>query len=310
MNGPSMGEVPSVSGGLSASTNRGRSRSPIAERQRWQRRALLVPVAIFLTVFFVYPVGKMLQLSFMDDGSGPTLDNYAWFFGTGVNRTVLVRTFTTAGIVTIVCLLIAFPYAYLMTVVGSRWRGVLLVIALLPFWTSLMTRNIAWLALLQPNGPLSTFTEKVGLGDSALLGNVKGVVIAMSQILLPFMVLPVYANLKSIDRRLLSAAEGLGARPSVAFVRVYLPLSVPGVMAGSLLVFVLSLGFYLTPAIIGSPQNSLLSQLIVTQISGVLDWGHAGAMAMVLLLVTTILIWLASLLTRRNQASLAAEDTS
>jgi putative spermidine/putrescine transport system permease protein len=197
-----------------------------------------------------------------------------------------------------------------MTVVGPRWRAVLLILALVPFWTSLMTRNLAWLALLQPHGPMSTITHKLGLGDVALLGNVKGVVIAMSQILLPFMILPLFATLRNIDRRLLSAAEGLGARPSVAFVRVYLPMSVPGMMAGSLLVFVLSLGFYLTPAILGSPQNSLLSQLIVTQVSGLLDWGHAGAMAMILLLVTVVLIWIASLATRRNQALTSSEETT
>ncbi|RUM98279.1 ABC transporter permease [Pseudaminobacter arsenicus] len=276
----------------------------------WQRVALLAPVGLFLLAFFAYPMAKILALSFSSEASGLSLENYVWFFETSVNIKVLLRTFTTAMIVTLVCVLVGYPYAYLMTVVGTRWRALLLILALIPFWTSLMTRNLAWLALLQPSSTIATITRKLGFGELQLLGTVAGVVVAMSQILLPFMVLPMYATLRNIDRRLLAAAEGLGARPSVAFVRVYLPLSAPGVVAGSLLVFVLSLGFYLTPAIIGSPQNSLLSQLIVTQVSRVLNWGHAGAMAMVLLLVTVVLIWLASLATRRNAALTSSGERS
>ncbi|WP_165899897.1 ABC transporter permease [Borborobacter arsenicus] len=272
--------------------------------------ALLAPVGLFLLAFFAYPMAKILALSFSSEASGLSLENYVWFFETSVNIKVLLRTFTTAMIVTLVCVLVGYPYAYLMTVVGTRWRALLLILALIPFWTSLMTRNLAWLALLQPSSTIATITRKLGFGELQLLGTVAGVVVAMSQILLPFMVLPMYATLRNIDRRLLAAAEGLGARPSVAFVRVYLPLSAPGVVAGSLLVFVLSLGFYLTPAIIGSPQNSLLSQLIVTQVSRVLNWGHAGAMAMVLLLVTVVLIWLASLATRRNAALTSSGERS
>jgi putative spermidine/putrescine transport system permease protein len=276
----------------------------------WRRVALLAPAGLFLLVFFGYPMTKMLGLSFLTDASGLTLDNYVWFFETSVNVTVLLRTFTTAMIVTVVCVLVGYPYAYLMTVVGTRWRAVLLVLVLVPFWTSLMTRNLAWLALLQPSSTIATITRKIGFGELQLLGTVTGVVISMSQILLPFMVLPMYATLRNIDRRLLTAAEGLGARPSVAFVRIYLPLSAPGVVAGSLLVFVLSLGFYLTPALIGSPQNSLLSQLIVNQVSRVLDWGRAGAMAMVLLVAAVVLIWLASLATRRNAALTSSGESS
>lgn len=274
-----------------------------ALRERYVRALLLLPALLFLAAFFIYPVLRMLRQS-IQDGDGWTLDHYRWFFGTPFNVTVLRRTFVTAGLVTTLCVVVAFPYAYLMTVVGSRWRAVLLALVLLPFWTSLIARNIAWLALLQPNGPVSAVMEKFGLGDETLLRNVKGVVMAMAQILLPFMVLPLYANLRTIDRRLLDAADGLGARPIVAFVRVYLPLAIPGLIAGSLLVFILSLGFFLTPAIIGSPQNSLLSQLIVTQVSGLLNWGRAGAMATVLLGATVVLLGLAGLVTRRSRSRL------
>lgn len=256
---------------------------------------------VFLAVFFGYPVVKILSLSFTVDDA-LSLGNYRWFFDNPVNLEVMRRTFTTATIVTAVCLVVAYPYAYLMTVVGSRWRGVLLILVLIPFWTSLMTRNFAWLVLLRDGGPVDSIAQRLGFEAPDLLGNVKGVVLAMAQILLPFMLLPLYATLRTIDRSLMSAAASLGARPSVAFVRVYLPQSLPGVMAGSLLVFVLSLGFFLTPAIIGSPQDSLLSQLIVIQVEDLLAWGHAGAMAMILLALTALLVGLAAFLGRRNPA--------
>lgn len=282
----------------------------LRRRPGWRRVALLAPVSLFLVAFFGYPMAKMLALSFSGDAPGVSFENYIWFFETSVNLTVLLRTFTTALIVTVVCVLLGYPYAYLMTVVGPGWRAALLILVLVPFWTSLMTRNLAWLALLQPSSTIATVVRALGLGELRLLGTVTGVVISMSPILLPFMVLPIYATLRDIDRRLLAAAEGLGARPSVAFARIYLPLSAPGVLAGSLLVFVLSLGFYLTPALIGSPQNSLFSQLIVNQVSRLLDWGRAGAMAMVLLMVTVVLIWLASLATRRSAALKSSGDMS
>ncbi len=141
----------------------------------------------------------------------------------------------------------------------------------------------------------------VGLGPVEILGTLPAVVIGMSQILLPFMLLPLYASLSSIDRGLVLAAQSLGARPSVAFLRVYLPLSAPGVAAGGLLVFVLALGFYITPAVLGSPQNSLFSQLIVTQVSDLLAWGRGGAMAVVLFLVTVAMLGLFWLISNRRE---------
>jgi putative spermidine/putrescine transport system permease protein len=170
---------------------------------------------------------------------------------------------------------------------------------LTPFWTSLLVRNYAWLVLLQDKGVINDMLAAVGIGRISLIGTIWGVLMGMSQILLPFMVLPLYVSISAIDRRLFMAAQGLGAPPALAFARVYIPLSLPGVLAGSLMVFVLSLGFYVTPALLGSPQNSLLSQHMVTQVSALLAWGRAGAMAMVLLVVTAVLLGLAAWVTAR-----------
>jgi putative spermidine/putrescine transport system permease protein len=281
-----------------------------APRGGGRRRAprsllLLIPVVAFVAVFFGYPLAHVAGLS-VSDFIAPQkagLDNYSWFFGTDVNVRILVRTLTTAGLVTLICLLAGYPFAYLMTVVGTRWRIVLLAVVLVPFWTSLMVRNYAWLILLQDGGVVNDALEWIGLGRTDLIGNVKGVVIGMSQVLLPFMVLPLYASLSAIDRRFLLAAEGLGAHPALAFARVYLPLSLPGVLAGTLMVFVLSLGFYITPALLGSPQNSLLSQHIVTQINSLLAWGRGGAMAIVLLAVTLVLLAVAARVTARTRTT-------
>jgi putative spermidine/putrescine transport system permease protein len=268
---------------------------------------LLLPALAVLALAFGYPVMAILFRS-LDDflpseaGQG-AFANYRWVVGEPVNVTVLLRTFRTALLVTVVSLLLSYPYAYLMTVVGRLARSILLGIVLLTFWTSLMVRNYAWLILLQDNGVVNQALGRVGVGPVHLIGTTAGVVIGMCQILVPFMLLPLYATLRGIDRRLLLAAQSLGARPAVAFARVYLPLSAPGIAAGALLVFVMSLGFYITPAVLGSPQNALFSQLIVTQVSNLLAWGRGGAMAALLLVGTFACLAIAALVSRAGSSA-------
>jgi putative spermidine/putrescine transport system permease protein len=262
---------------------------------------LALPALAVLGFFYAYPIVEILRRSLTDFQAPEVggLDNYRWFFDTAVNVTVLKRTFTTAAIVTAITIAIGFPYAYLMTLVGRRARLLMLALVLVPFWTSLMVRNYAWIVLLEPNGPINSVLHDVGLGHVELLGTIRGVVIGMSQVLLPFVVLPMYARLRNIDRRLVLAAQSLGAPPWRAFLRVYLPLSLPGLLAGALLAFVLSLGFYITPVLLGSSQQTLISPLIVTQISELLNWGRAGAMGAVLLVSTLFLLAVVSLASRR-----------
>jgi putative spermidine/putrescine transport system permease protein len=249
---------------------------------------LLVPALGLLSAILLVP----LVQSFVRSISSPTwgLGNYALLFTDGVTLTVLGRTATTALMVTVIAFLLGYPYAYFMTRVGDRTRAVLLVIVLIPFWTSVMARNFAWITILQRGGPVHSVLEFFGLGNIQLVGSQIGVTIAMSQVLLPFMVLPLFSALSGIDRKLLLAARGLGSSPLRAFWKIYWPLSRGGVAAGLILVFTLSLGFYVTPALLGSPQQSLIAQLLAQRTTQLLDFAGAGALGMLVLVVTLVLV--------------------
>ncbi|GIH22627.1 ABC transporter permease [Acrocarpospora phusangensis] len=258
---------------------------------RWRgpspRWLLLVPALALLAAILLLPLGQSL---FRSVGQGDwTLDHYARLFTDGVTLRVLARTAVTAAVVTVIAFALGYPYAYVMTRVGPRMRGVLLVIVLIPFWTSVMARNFAWIVILQREGPVHSFFRLFGL-DVVLYGSVAGVTVAMSQVLLPFMVLPLFSALSGIDRRLLLAARGLGSHPLVAFWKIYWPLSRGGVVAGLILVFTLSLGFYVTPALLGSPKESLVAQLLGQRTTQLLDFAGAGALGMLVLVVTLVLV--------------------
>jgi putative spermidine/putrescine transport system permease protein len=257
---------------------------------RWRLRPqwlLLVPALLLLGSIIFLPLVESLVRSF---GSPHwNFDHYKQLFTDRVTLRVLLRTVKAAAVVTVIALLLGYPYAYLMTRVGPRMRGVLLVVVLIPFWTSVMARNYAWILILQRGGPVNSFSKLLGL-DVVPYGTVTGVTIAMSQVLLPYMVLPLHSALSGIDRRLLLAARGLGSRPLVAFWKVYWPLSRGGVMAGVVLVFTLSLGFYITPALLGSPQQSLVAQLLAQRTTQLLDFAGAGALGMLVLVVTLVLV--------------------
>lgn len=281
-----------------APTARAAPPPPGSRRARTTRVAVLLaaPALVVLAVFFVVPALRLLWLSVTTPEPG--LGNYAALVTDDVAITVVGRTLGMAAVVTVVCLLVAYPYAYLMTIASGRWRAVLLAVVLVPFWTSLMARTFAWVVLLQDNGVVNTLLGGIGLGPVRLLGTTAGVTLAMAQVMLPFVVLPVYSTMRGIDRRLVDAALSLGARPAVAFLRIYLPLSFPGVAAGATLVMVLSLGFYVTPSLVGSPQQSMLAQFISVQVNQLVNFGAAGALAVTLLVVTLVLVGGVQLLTR------------
>ena len=227
------------------------------------------------------------------------LQNYIWFFGTPVNLTVLQRTFAISAWVTGVCILCGYPYAYLMTAVGPKLRLLLILCVLVPFWVSGVVRTLAWVILLQDLGVINSSLRALGISPVKLIRTQTGVVIGMAQVLLPFMILPLYSVMKGIDLRLLQAARSLGARPVRAFLQVYLPLSLPGVYAGATIVFILALGFYITPALLGGPRSTMLSTLIQTQVLSLLNWGRGGAMGVVLLVATFVLLAIAMPLMRQ-----------
>ncbi|MCQ1957529.1 ABC transporter permease [Arthrobacter sp. zg-Y826] len=261
------------------------SRAPRVRSLNW---VLLAPALALVAGVLLLPLVQSLFRSF--GGLEFTLAHYERLFTDGVTLTVLGRTAGTAAIVTVVTVLLGYPYAYLMTRVGPRLRGVLLVIVLVPFWTSVMARNFAWIVLLQRGGPVQNFFDALGADDVVFYGTVVGVTVAMSQVLLPFMVLPLYSTLGSIDRKLLLAAQGLGSSPLAAFWKVYWPLSRSGVVSGLILVFTLSLGFYVTPALLGSPQQSLIAQLLAQRTTQLLDFAGASALGLLVLAVTLVLV--------------------
>lgn len=258
--------------------------------------ALLLPALLALAVFFLYPAISLIWRSLSEPAPG--LEQYRRLLDDGVTLGVMGRTLWVAALVSVVTLLVAYPYAYLMTKVGDRARAVLVALALLPFWLSLMARTFAWVVLLQRGGPVSRLLELLGMHDVTLAGTLPGVVIGMVQVLLPFMVLPLYSTMQSIDRRLVVAAQGMGARPATAFRTVFLPMSVPGVVAGLTLVFVVALGFYVTPVLLGAPQNALAAQIIGIKVEQLRDFPAAGAMAVLMLMATAVVLAAASRMIR------------
>jgi putative spermidine/putrescine transport system permease protein len=291
-----MSMVQVLSGGAPTESRTAPSGNP-AERRG--SLALLLPAIILILGVFALPLVVMVWRSFSDPVLG--LENFQWYLGDATQRRVLLRTFTTGIEVTIICLLLGYPFAYAMVAFGPKVRMLLTVIVLVPFWTSLMVRTFAWVILLQDGGPMQQLLSLVGLGDVQLIRTNLGVVIGMSQILLPFMVLPLYAVMSGIDRRLVLASSSLGARPVVSFFRVWLPLSAPGIGAGCLMAFISSLGFYVTPALLGAPDDALISQQIYGQVTSMLAWGRGGAMGVVLLLITLLVLVVLMYLMRRSR---------
>ena len=270
---------------------------------------LTAPIIFFLAIFFVYPLFEIFKRSVTDPTLG--LRNYTEFFGSEVYVHVLLNTLKMAVIVTVVCLLLAYPYAYLMNRVSQRIAGLMLVAVLIPFWTSILVRTYAWTVILQDTGIINSILLGIGIIDEplTLVRNFLGVVIGMVHILLPFMVLPLYAVMRRIDMDYMRAAANLGASPFEAFWRVFLPLSLPGVFAGVLLVFVIALGFYITPALLGSPENIMLSELVVQQVQLLFNWGMGSAMAFILLIVTLIILAATSRIIKLGEALGEGDET-
>lgn len=211
--------------------------------------------------------------------------------GTSANRAIMLRTFWIAALVTLACVLIGYPYAILLAGATGWVRNLLFAAVLLPLWTSLLVRTAAWFILLQDKGLINDMFTWLGLTDSPLplIFNRAGVIIAMTHVLLPFMVLPIYSVLISVPNSLMPAAASLGAAPWRAFLRVLLPLSMRGVLSGMLLVFMSAIGYYITPALIGGPGDQMISSIIAYYATGSANWGMAGALGMVLLVACLLL---------------------
>lgn len=210
--------------------------------------------------------------------------------------TLFWRTFWMSGLIMLLTLFLGYPVAHLLATIPLRQANLLLILVLLPFWTSLLVRTTAWIAMLQQQGVLNDLLVWLGLigtdGRLALMHNATGTVIAMTHILLPFMILPLYSVMRTISPSYMRAALSLGARPTTAFVRVYMPLTMPGVGAGGLLVFILAIGYYITPALVGGTSGQLISNMIAYHMQKSLNWGLAGALGVLLLVAVLALYWL------------------
>ena len=213
-----------------------------------------------------------------------------------IHRVLWLRTLEIAFFVTLFCFLMAYPIAHLLATLPMKYSNLLMICVLLPFWTSLLVRTASWMILLQQQGVVNDFFVWIGLvADDArpeMMFNKTGSYVAMTQILLPFMVLPLYSVMKTISPSLMRAGKSLGGTPFVAFWKVYFPLTIPGIGAGCLLVFILAIGYYITPALVGGASGTLISNQIAYHMKSTLDWSFASAMGLMLLSGVLVIYWL------------------
>jgi putative spermidine/putrescine transport system permease protein len=244
---------------------------------------LLVPIIVFFAVFYVYPLGQLLVTSFYDHGF--TTKYYQEFFRDPTYLKVIAITGRLALSVTLITLLLGYPVAYVLATRRSRIAVILMLCVVLPFWISVLVRSYTWMMLLGWRGVINNVLTGSGLMHDrvALLYNQIGVHIGMVYVLLPFMVLSIYASMRAFDPALLRAAHSLGAGPTEAMVRIFVPMTLPGVVSGSVLVFLNAFGFFTTPALLGGASDITIAMLVQKQITQLPSWGYGAATATILL---------------------------
>lgn len=291
-----------VAAAAQPAANAGPNVDALIAAERTERRGILAlcsPAALVVSVILFLPVGWLFWLSLLDRKGAFTAANYERLLGP-----VYVKTFTTTFevsiTVTVICVLLGYPLAYLIAQLPRRASAIAMMTVLLPFWTSLLVRTYAWLVLLQRRGLVNSWLTDLGLTDEPirLVHNFTGTVIGMTHIMLPFLILPLYASMKAIDGDYIKAAANCGASPNKAFWQITFPLSLPGLAAGVTLVFVLCLGFYVTPALLGGGRIQMWAMRIESNVALYANWGAASSLGVVLLIVTLGLLWLFSRLFR------------
>ena len=264
----------------------------LAARQERRRGALYaLPAYLYLVIFFAIPFLIVVVYSFATrtrtggvELGGWNLDSYQRL-GEEIVRDVLVRSVVLAIVTTLICLVIAYPFAYFITTRSPAVRNVMLALVMIPFWTNCLVRNYAWRLILANEGPLSNTTDTIGLGPTEILFTQSAVVLGMVYAFLPFMVLPLYASIERIDTSLIEASRDLYGNARQTFTSVIFPLSLPGVVAGSILVFVPSAGAYVTPAILGGNKNVLLGSYIVDQFGNARNFPFGASLSVVLMVL-------------------------
>ncbi|MFH1930524.1 MAG: ABC transporter permease [Pseudomonadota bacterium] len=251
---------------------------------------LVLPALLFLLTIYVYPLAKMILMSLFDPDF--TLKHYQEFISTSVYIKVFYNTIKISFFSTLICLFVGYPVSFLLASVSPKTRGLMIIFVIIPFWISLLVRNYAWMVLLGRNGIFNSMLLKLGLISSPLklMYNAFGMYVGMVHILLPYMIFPMFAVMSGIDWDLIRASRSLGANAFQTFIRVYLPLSMKGISAGCLIVFILAIGFFITPALLGGLKEIMISNVIENQVSNLLNWGFGSALAFILLTVAVLMI--------------------
>jgi len=265
-----------------------------AFRQRGAYWLLVAPALFLILALYLFPLTRVLWISVAEPKLG--LHNYALLFTNGAIQRILLTTARICLMTTALTLVGGYLAAYALVHVGERQRQWMMFCVLLPFWLSVLVRAFAWVMLLRREGAVNSALLALGIIDAplTLVRNEVGVVIGMVHYMLPFAILPLYANMQGIDRRLVAAARGLGARPFAAFLRVFLPLSLPGIVGAAVLVFVFSLGFFITPAILGGGKTVMIAEYIGANILNNVRWGLATMLASSLLVTVFLTLALMS----------------
>lgn len=254
----------------------------------------LTPALLLLGAFMVYPVASLLLLSFQGPNGQFSLVHFVRLVEQPVYFRILSITFQIAAITTLFSLLLSYPVAYLIANSAKRSKSRLVLWVLLSFWTSFLVRTFAWIVILGRNGIINQFLTSTGLADepARLIFNFSAVIIGMTHALVPLCILTMLSVMENIDKRLPQAALTLGAKPGSAFWTVYFPLSFSGVTASGLMVFISALAFFITPAFLGGPRETMWTQLIIEQVQELMNWGFAGALSVLLLIATLVVFFL------------------
>ncbi|WP_395016266.1 ABC transporter permease [Dongia sp.] len=268
-----------------------RNADVLAQGERRESAVLLIlcsPGLLLVALVIVMPVGWLFWQSLFDAQGALSDANYRRFFTEPSYLKTLITTFKVSFLVTVLCLIIGYPVTYMLSQLPRRWAAFCMFLVILPFWTSVLVRTYAWLVILQRKGLLNTWLIDLGVIDQpiSLANNFAGVVIGMTHILLPFLILPLYASMRSIDLDYVRAGMNLGAGPVAAFWQIFFPLSLPGLASGLVTVFVLCLGFFVTPALMGGGNVIMWAMRIEQTTRLYSNWGAGSALGVVLLVVT------------------------
>jgi len=264
---------------------------------------LTVPYLFLIFFLIIIPVGWLFYMSFIGRDGSYSFENYERMVTSKSYIRIFLTTFKISFLTTLICALLGYPLTYFMSQLSRKWAGICMIGVLIPFWTSLLVRTYAWLVLLQRKGLINNIAIDLGFISEPIkfVHNTSGTLIGMAHIMLPFLILPLYANMRAIDKDCLKAAANLGATPTRAFWTVFFPLSIPGLLAGLLIVFVICLGFYVTPAVLGGGKIIMAAMKISSNIELYFSWGAASALGVVLLVVTMLILYIASKLVSIDQ---------